>query len=93
MNWSKISDKIEAVLENKLALVILNRKQFVFETASKYLSVEQRRELSPDIIDRVLELLYEEGEDWHDSEGQFQLEVSARIFLETLIEKKLASKK
>lgn len=71
----------------------ISPQEFVLKIVKKYFSIEQRREITPNILDRTVNLLIEEGEDWYDNEGQFQLEVSARIYLETLLMEKLASKK
>lgn len=73
--------------------VVEHRYETILTIAEKYLSKEQRREISPNIIEQVLNLLHEEGEDWYDAEGQFQLEVSARIYLETLLMEKLYNRK
>lgn len=93
MNRDRISELIEDALSAKLALTILDREEFVLKIAKKYFSVEQRRQISPAILEQVLNLLFEEGEDWYDAEGQFQLEVSTRIYLETLLMEKLYSRK
>ena len=93
MNWDRISESIEKAVGAKLALAVIERQEFVLKIIKKYFSIEQRREITPDILDRTVNLLIEEGEDWYDNEGQFQLEVSARIFLEALLQIKLANKK
>lgn len=68
---------------------LLNRREFVLKIAEKYFGREQVSQISPAIIEQVLDLLLEEEVDWYDSEGQFQLEISTRIFLETFLLKKL----
>lgn len=93
MNQDRISNAIGRAITAKLALQEVNRQEFVLKIAKKYFSIEQRRAISPAILERVVNLLYEEGEDWYDAEGQFQLEVSARIYLETLLMEKLYNRK
>lgn len=92
MNWNKISESIEKAIMARMALTEIERCEFVLKVAKKYLSIEQQREITPDMLEQVVNLLIVEGESWYDFEGQFQLEVSARIFLENLIKKKIKNK-
>ena len=89
MNQDRITSLPENDLLSRLTHTEVVRKEFVLSVAEKFFTIEQRRQISPAIIEQVLELLFEEGEDWYDSEGQFQLEISTRIYLETLLMKKL----
>ena len=91
MNQDRITSLPENDLLSRLTHTEVVRKEFVLSVAEKFFTIEQRRQISPAIIEQVLELLFEEGEDWYDSEGQFQLEISTRIYLETLLMKKLPS--
>ena len=91
MNRDRITSLPENDLLSRLTHTEVVRKEFVLSVAEKFFTIEQRRQISPAIIEQVLELLFEEGEDWYDSEGQFQLEISTRIYLETLLMKKLPS--
>ena len=91
MNRDRITSLPENDLLHRLTYTEVVRKEFVLSVAEKFFTVEQRRQISPAIIEQVLGLLFEEGEDWYDSEGQFQLEISTRIYLETLLMKKLPS--
>ena len=91
MNRDRITSLPENDLLHRLTHTEVVRKEFVLSVAEKFFTIEQRRQISPAIIEQVLELLFEEGEDWYDSEGQFQLEISTRIYLETLLMKKLPS--
>ena len=91
MNRDRITSLSENDLLPRLTHTEVVRKEFVLSVAEKFFTIEQRRQISPAIIEQVLGLLFEEGEDWYDSEGQFQLEISTRIYLETLLMKKLPS--
>ena len=93
MNRDRITSLLENDLLSRLTHTEVVRKEFVLSVAEKFFTIEQRRQISPAIIEQVLGLLLEEEVDWYDLEGQFQLEVSVRIYLETLLMEKLYNKK
>lgn len=93
MNRDSISGGTAKVKLSRYIYPTRFTKKFILRIVKKYFTTEQEKQISPAILDQLLDFLFEEGEDWYDSEGQFQLEVSVRIYLETLLMKELDSKK
>jgi hypothetical protein len=93
MNRDSISGGTAKVKLSRPIYPTLSREEFILRIVKKYFTAEQEKQISSTILDQLLDFLFEEGEDWSDAEGQFQLEVSVRIYLEALLMKELDSKK